>query len=122
MPDQKMYLEMPWASQAEWAASTQGAQIKRESLGSEQAGGYHCDRSRVIVTYKGTTSTQLEWAAKHLNGFVVKRQNEKGTWSTEYQNVKLGPQDPSRFELSRSLPEAEHGRPRRSPKATKLKL
>jgi hypothetical protein len=99
MPDQKMYLEMPWATQAEWAVAADGAQVKRESLGSEQVGAYHCDKSRVTVTYKGTTSTQLEWAAKELDGFVVKRQDEKGMWSTEYQNVKLGPQDPSLFEL-----------------------
>jgi Domain of unknown function (DUF4412) len=99
MPDQKTYLEMPWATRAELAAPADGAQIKREPLGSEEVGSYHCDKSRVTVAYKGTTSVQLEWAAKELDGFVVKRQDEKGTWATEYQNVKLGPQDPLLFEL-----------------------
>jgi hypothetical protein len=30
---------------------------------------------------------------------VVRRQDEKGVWSTEYQNIKLGPQDAALFEL-----------------------
>jgi len=99
MPEQKMYLEMPWGDQAEWAAVAKGAQAQRESLGSEQLGSYHCDKSRVTTTYQGITGTYIEWAAKELDGFVVKRQDEKGFWSTEYKNVQLGSQDPSLFEL-----------------------
>lgn len=38
-------------------------------------------------------------AAKELDGFVVKRADEKGQWSTEYHNVRLSPQDPSLFEI-----------------------
>jgi len=48
---------------------------------------------------QGKTYNSLEWAAKELNGFVVKTADEKGSWSNEYQNIKLGPQDPSLFEL-----------------------
>jgi hypothetical protein len=99
MPDQKMYLEMPWGDPAEWAAAVKGAQAQRESLGPEQVGAFHCEKSRVTATYKGITGTYLEWAAKELDGFVVKRQDEKGSWSTEYKNVQLGAQDPSLFEL-----------------------
>lgn len=99
MPDQKMYLEMPWGDPAEWAAATKGAQAQRESLGTEQVGDFHCDKSRVTATYQGITNTYIEWAAKELDGFVVKRQDEKGSWSTEYKNVKLGSPDPSLFEI-----------------------
>ncbi|HYL84027.1 MAG TPA: DUF4412 domain-containing protein [Candidatus Angelobacter sp.] len=95
MTDQKMYLEMPWGNSAEWTAAIKGAQVQRESLGSEQVGAYHCDKSRVTATYQGITGTYIEWAAKELDGFVVKRQDDKGAWSTEYQNVRLGAQDPS---------------------------
>jgi len=99
MPDQKMYLEMPWGNPAEWAAAVKGAQVQRESLGPEQVGSFHCEKSRVTATYQGVTGTYLEWAAKELDGFVVRRQDEKGSWSTEYKNVQLGAQDPSLFEL-----------------------
>jgi len=85
------------------AATMQGAKVDRTALGSEQVGAYHCDKSRVQVTYEGKQYTSIEWAAKELNGFVVKRQSEKGDWPTEYQNVKLGPQDPSLFEIPAGL-------------------
>lgn len=99
LPDQKMYVELPWASQAEWATWMKGAEVQRQPLGTEQVGAYLCDKSRVQVTLNGKVYTSLEWAAKQLNGFVVKTQDEKGQWSNEYQNVQLGPQDPSLFEV-----------------------
>jgi len=46
------------------------------------------------VTYQGREYTNIEWAAKEVDGFVVKRANEKGQWSTEYHNVRLGPSGP----------------------------
>jgi len=99
IPDQKMYVELPWASQGEWASLIQDAQANRQSLGPEQVGAYHCDKSRVQVTIDGKVYTSFQWTAKELNGFVVKTQDEKGQWSNEYQNVQLGPQDPSLFEV-----------------------
>ncbi len=99
LPDQKMYVELPWASQAEWATWAKDAEVQRQSLGTESVGAYTCDKSRVQVTLQGKVYTSLEWAAKELNGFVVKTQDEKGQWSNEYQNVKLGPQDASLFEV-----------------------
>jgi hypothetical protein len=99
MPEQQMYVEMPLSNTGEWAAAIAGTQIKRESLGTERVGAYTCEKSRVQASVGGQSSAYLEWAAKELNGFVVKRQDEKGSWSTEYQNVRLGHQDPSLFEL-----------------------
>lgn len=99
MPDQKMYMEMPFQGLAEMASTIKGATVKRDSLGSEQVGAYHCDKARVETTYEGKVYVSIEWAAKELDGFVVKKADEKGSWSTEYQNVQLGPQDPSLFEV-----------------------
>lgn len=73
--------------------------VQRESLGTEQVGPYQCEKSRISVVYKDRVFSSLEWASKELDGFVVKRQGEKGDWSTEYQNVQLGSQDPSLFEV-----------------------
>jgi len=99
MPDQKMYMEMAnLGPGADWS-KLEGAKVQRESLGTEQVGPYHCDKSRVRVTYEGHMYTSIEWAAKELNGFIVKSQGEKGEWTTEYQNIRLGPQDPSLFEI-----------------------
>lgn len=43
--------------------------------------------------------TSIQWAAKELDGFAVKTQGEKGEYTTEYQNARLGPQDPLLFEI-----------------------
>lgn len=103
MPDEKMYFEMPIPAGAQVAAGMKemmkGVQVKQESLGSEQVGGYHCDKTRMTVTWQGVTGTTIEWAAKELGGFVVKKQDETTGELTEYKNIRLGPQDPSLFEL-----------------------
>ncbi len=83
--------------------------VERESLGSEKVGPYNCDKFQVRLTlrqpaggflprYKRNAYTRIEWAAKELGGFVVKGQDEGGE-TDEYQNIQLGPQDPSLFEI-----------------------
>jgi hypothetical protein len=99
MPDQKMYMELPFMGSADVASMARDATVEKESLGPEQVGTYHCDRYRVKVTYEGKVYTSIEWHAKELNGFAVKKGDEKGAWTIEYQNVHLGPQDPSLFEV-----------------------
>jgi hypothetical protein len=100
-PDQKTYMDMGGigAAGAEMASSMEGAKVQRDPLGSEQVGAYHCDKYHVETTLDGHVYKSLEWDAKELGGFPVKQADEKGSWSKEYQNVKLGPQDPSLFEV-----------------------
>jgi hypothetical protein len=99
MPDQKMYMELPFMGSADVASMAKDAKIEKEPVGSEQVGVYLCDKFRVRATYEGKEYMSIEWDAKELNGFAVKKGDEKGDWTTEYQNVHLGPQDPSLFEL-----------------------
>ncbi len=84
MPDQKMYMELPFLGSADVASMAKDAKA---------------DKFRVQTTLEGKVYTGIEWDAKELNGFPVKRAGEKGDWSIEYQNVRLGPQDPSLFEI-----------------------
>jgi hypothetical protein len=101
MPGQQMYLEMPavGAGISELARDMEGADVQRQPLGTEQVGSYLCDKYRVQVNYQSRTYTSIEWAAKELDGFVVKKQGEKAEWSTEFRNVHLASQDPSLFEI-----------------------
>ena len=99
MPDQKMYAEMSSLGKDEFASGLEGAKVEKQSLGTEQVGPYQCDKYRLQTTYEGHVYTSIEWNAKELNGFPVKRASEKGDWTVEYQNIKLGPQDPSLFEI-----------------------
>lgn len=101
MPDQKAYMDMGGLGEGAMELSTgmSGAKTDRQTLGSEQVGPYHCEKFRVQTTYEGHIYTGLEWDAKELGGFPVKQADEKGSWSKAYQNVKLGAQDPSLFEI-----------------------
>jgi len=101
MPAQKMYMEMGNFGTAamDMTSSMAGAKVERTPLGSETIGAYHCDKYHVQTTYEGKVYTSIEWDAKELDGFPVKKQGEKGDWSVEYQNVRLGAQDPSLFEV-----------------------
>ncbi len=101
LPAQKMYMEMGdiGAGISELAFDAGGAKTQRELLGNEQVGSYHCDKYRVQIIYEGKMYTNIEWDARELNGFAVRKQGTNGEWSTEYQNIHPGPQDPSLFEL-----------------------
>jgi hypothetical protein len=107
MPEQKMYVEMQIPGGADMADAMNGlakgmmkdAPIKHESLGSEQVNGLQCDKSRTTMTWQGITGSSIEWSAKDLGGFVVKKQDDTLGEVTEYKNIQLGPQDPSLFEL-----------------------
>jgi hypothetical protein len=93
------YVDDSGGGDAEFAGYLEGAEVQRESLGVGQIGQYHCDRYLVKITYKNHAFTLIEWAAKELDGFVVRREGQQGEWSSEYSNVQLGPQDPSLFEI-----------------------
>jgi hypothetical protein len=84
---------------AEFARKLQGAEVKREVLGPEQVGSHNCDKFLVRVNFQENAYASMEWASKELGGLVVKTQDEKGEWSIEYQNIQIGPQDPSLFEI-----------------------
>jgi hypothetical protein len=102
--DTKTEIEMPYVddlgiSGEEFIGYLGAAEINRELIGSSKFGQYNCDKFRVQVEYKGHKYTQIEYAAKDLKGFVVRRAGENGEWSTEYSNVKLTVQNPSLFEV-----------------------
>jgi hypothetical protein len=101
-PARNTNIETPYAGEAgsanaEFASYLTGAEVQRESRGSDQVGQYRCEKSRVKVTYKGRVYVSIEWAAAEMNGFVVKRQGVDGEWSTELSNIQFGPQEASLF-------------------------
>jgi len=100
-PEQKTYMDTGGigASGMEMANNAADAKRQRDLLGSEQVGPYHCDKYHVQITYEGHVYNSIEWDAKELDGFPVKQADDKGSWYKEYQNVKLGPQDPALFEV-----------------------
>jgi hypothetical protein len=103
-PARNTNIEMPYAGEAgaanaEFAFYLNGAEVQRESLGSDQVGQYRCEKSRVNVTYKGRVYVSIEWAGTEMKGFVIRRQGVDGEWSSELSNIQFGPQEASLFEL-----------------------
>lgn len=101
MPAQQMYMELPLNLGADFSRLAQDpkAKVDRELLGAELVGSYHCQKYRVRVTYEGRVYTGFEWAAQELDGFAVKRSDEKGTHIIEYENINFSPPDPALFEI-----------------------
>lgn len=99
LPERHVYLQLPWKESPETVALSAGGAVKRKALGTDVVGDYHCDKSRTTATVRGKTFSTDEWAARELNGFVVKRQDAAGSWSVEYHNVRAGPQSASLFEI-----------------------
>jgi hypothetical protein len=93
------YTDDTGKSEPEFAGYLPGAETHRKLIGRGQIGPYHCDKYLVQVTYKGHVYSLIEWAAKKLNGFVVRREGQQNEWSSEYSNVRLGQQDPMLFEV-----------------------
>lgn len=102
LPDRKAYIELSLDSLNQAAALAQppsAQNLPHTNIGSEQVGTHLCDKSKVQSTSNGRTSVFVEWAARDLGGFVVKRADENGKWSIEYQNVQFKDQDQSLFEI-----------------------
>lgn len=93
------YTDDTGKSEPEFTGYLPGAETQRKLIGRGQIGPYHCDKYLVQVTYKGHVYSLIEWAAKKLNGFVVRREGQQNEWSSEYSNVQLGQQDPMLFEV-----------------------
>ncbi len=107
---ERPYVDDTGTSEAEFVSYMDGAETQRKSMGADQIGPYHCEKFRVQVTYKGHVYSIIEWAAKELDGFVVKRGGEQGKWSIEYSNVQLGPQDASLFKIPPAYKTIEYSR------------
>ena len=106
MVDQQMYMEaplsgMPAEARGDWVKAMTDPSVKSETelVGAEQVGGYACQKYRYRTTVKGQTYSGMMWLAPALGNFPVKTTNDQVGSVTEYENIKLGPPDPSLFEL-----------------------
>ncbi len=106
MVDQQMYMEvplsgMPAEARGDFAKAMTDPSAKSETelLGMEQVGTYQCQKYRYRTTYQGQTYSGTVWLALALNNFPIKMVNDQAGSVVEYENIKLGPPDPSLFEL-----------------------
>lgn len=99
MPGQKMYMEQPIdPKMISGAAEKMPGEIERKMLGEETIDGRPAIKYHIAYESNGMRESILQWSDK-ASSVPVKVTAEDGSWSMEYKNLKIGPQDPSLFEV-----------------------
>lgn len=99
MPDRKTYMEMKYdPSKAPKTEEKLQGEISRKLIGSERIDGHPTQKYEITYTERGKTDRMYQWVATDIN-FPVKMAAADGSWTTEYKNIKVGPQPDHLFEV-----------------------
>ncbi|MEI8175992.1 MAG: hypothetical protein WCG78_03910 [Candidatus Omnitrophota bacterium] len=99
MPGQKMYMEQPISPMMVAGASEKmPGEIERKFLGNETIDGRNAAKYRIEAETGGVQQAILQWSDT-ATSVPLKVSAEDGSWSVEYKNLKVGPQDAAVFEL-----------------------
>lgn len=99
MPEQKMYMEQP--IDLRQAASTQEkikGEIERKVIGPETINGINTIKYLVTIETDGKGASVFQWIDE-TSHIPVKTAAVDGSWSSEFKNIKLDPQDQGLFEI-----------------------
>ncbi|MFH0941319.1 MAG: DUF4412 domain-containing protein [Candidatus Omnitrophota bacterium] len=111
MPSEKMYMEQPINARA--AASTQEkiyGEIERIAEGKEIVSGMPTTKYRVTSEVAGKRETVFQWIDEGTH-FPVKTAAIDNSWSSEFKNIKTGPQDQALFEIPADYQKMSIGMP-----------
>ena len=95
-PQQKTYTQTPCEA-GSGPPLMMGGGSGCSPVGEESVGTYRCMKEVCRVTSEKAEQPSTRWAAMELGGLIVKY--AYGDSSVEYENVKLGTQDASLFEI-----------------------
>ncbi len=99
MPDQKMYMEMPIQGQIPTPMDVSSQDTAdRILVGTEVLEGKTVEKYKITAKTDQGTVTTFSWILKDSQ-IPVKIAAADGTWETTYQNIKLGSQSESLFEV-----------------------
>ena len=97
MPSEKMYMEQPIdMSKAPKTAKEFAGELERTSLGMETINGQQTEKFQVTYTEDKKTMSVYQWIKD--GQIPVKVEAVDGSWSMEYQNLKVGPPPADLFE------------------------
>jgi len=97
IPEEKTYIEIQ-SPHVRGAEVKMKGELKREYLSSETVNGYATQKYEVHYLDKDTVHKAHQWVASDLN-YPIKISALDGSWSTEYRNIRVGPQADSLFEI-----------------------
>lgn len=102
MPAEKMYMEMPITEEAQEKILIKKPedQVKMKLVGTETVNGYECEKYEyeVPISPEGQPSKHFTWIAKKLQ-MPIKAMAADGSFSMEYQDIKVGGVADSLFEV-----------------------
>ena len=99
MPAQMTYMEQPFDPKTLLGVSEKApGETERTPLGKEIINGRQTDKYRVVYDSEKGTAVMFQWIDETAM-IPVKMAAENGSWSIEYRNLRVGPQDPALFEL-----------------------
>jgi hypothetical protein len=99
MKDQKMYMEQPLDVRTAVSVSDKvDGEISRTAEGREKINGMACTKYRVEFESRGIKTAIFQWIddSHHV---PVKTAAIDGSWSSEFKDIRIGPQDPALFEI-----------------------
>ena len=97
IPEEKTYIEIR-SSQTREAGIKMKGEVSRKYLSSETVSGHAAKKYEVHYLDKDTLHKAHQWVASDLN-YPIKISALDGSWSTEYRNIRVGPQADSLFEI-----------------------
>lgn len=120
VPEEKTYIEVHSPQPPGTGEKIKG-EVNRQYLISETVNGYATKKYEVHYLDKETLHKAHQWIAQDLN-YPIKISDLDGSWSTEYRNIRIGPQADSLFEIpqgfdkiSRSDPSPSESKPAANP-------
>ncbi|MEI8345280.1 MAG: hypothetical protein WCG06_04335 [Candidatus Omnitrophota bacterium] len=99
MDNEGMYMEQPLSPRdAVASGSAKSGEVRRTPLGVEPVDGKPAQKFEVTYDVEGNQTTVFEWLDSAWPT-PVRIASVDGSWSIEYHNINLGPQDSSLFEI-----------------------
>ncbi|MFA6079619.1 MAG: DUF4412 domain-containing protein [Candidatus Omnitrophota bacterium] len=99
MPSNKMYMEQPFDPRNIVVATEKmPGEIERKLLGKESVNGVVADKYSVTAEVDGMRESVFQWI-EPASKVPIKTMAQDGSWTMEYQNMKMGPSPDSMFEV-----------------------
>ncbi len=102
MPAQGIYMEQPidYKMLAQSSPTIDG-EVEREPLGSEEVDGQPADKFKVTYEANGERNSVYQWLTS--SEMPVRTQAVDGSWTVDFKNMQVGPQDATLFDAPADL-------------------
>jgi len=116
MPEEKMYMEMPFAQAKENDMDLSSYKIERTPVGEETVEGVKTTKSKVVMTgpdganFDGFLWTTPDGVTMKIDA-VARGKGEKARMKMTLKNLKIGKQDPTLFEIPAGYQKMMMGNP-----------